>query len=304
MSAVSLQRTKSTAPRPNRRRIARWLSAALFSVLGAVLLCWGLSPGEASSDASAAVPAHPRQPKYQTRAIQDIRPGDIVMAREETGHAINLKEVVETYVRTSDHLRILTFESEDGRRQTLKTTNEHPFWLVNEGAFVEAEQLSLGDQVTGPGGELQRLVSTVYELHPVGIPVYNFQVDDYHTYFVNENATRAPPALVHNADYTPEGGIPKRIYRGGRYNESAYKDIRVDADGVSFRNSLSNSVPAAGEPPAPVLRPGKPYIEVDTSKLPPGSVIPDDVPPGHVTVTATLEEILNAIIGGGKFPKK
>jgi len=62
------------------------------------------------------------------------------------------------------------------------------------------------------------------------------------------------------------------------------------------------------------LRPGKPYIEVDTSKLPPGSVIPDGgtvvngvkMPYGHVSVKATPEEIVNAInkAGSGKFPKK
>jgi hypothetical protein len=33
-----------------------------------------------------------------------------------------------------------------------------------------------------------------------------------------------------------------------------------------------------------VLRLGQPYIEVETGKLPPGTVIPDNVPPGHVGV--------------------
>jgi RHS repeat-associated protein len=97
--------------------------------------------------------------------------------------------------------------------------------------------------------------------------------------------------------------IPEKIFRGGRHNDSAIKDIRVDADGVSFRDSLSNPVPSAGEPPAPVLRPGKPFIEVDTSKLPPGNVMPDNSPPGHVNVTATRQEIVNAITGGGRFPR-
>lgn len=79
------------------------------------------------------------------------------------------------------------------------------------------------------------------------------------------------------------------IYRGGRFNDSAAKAIRVDADGVSSRDSLGNPVPKPGKAPAPVLRPGKPYIKVDTSKLPPGSTVPDNVPPGHVTVKATVE---------------
>ncbi|MGD9158472.1 MAG: RHS repeat-associated core domain-containing protein, partial [Desulfobacteraceae bacterium] len=98
----------------------------------------------------------------------------------------------------------------------------------------------------------------------------------------------------------PEEPIPERIYRGGRYNDSAIKDIRPDPDGVSFRDSLSNPIPKPEHVP---LKPGKPYIEVDTSKLPPGSVTVDNVPPGHVSVKATPEEIVNAIVGGGKLPK-
>jgi RHS repeat-associated protein len=123
------------------------------------------------------------------------------------------------------------------------------------------------------------------------------------------------PPVITASDVAPvvtgtEAQIPSTIYRGGRFNESAIKDIRVDADGVSFRDSLSNPVPEPGQPPQPVLRPGKPYIEVETSKLPPGSVNPDGFPfgpkeAGHVSVTATREEIVNAINkrGSGKFPK-
>ena len=74
---------------------------------------------------------------------------------------------------------------------------------------------------------------------------------------------------------------------------------------------MSNPVPTPGNAPQPVLRPGRNYIEVDTSKLPPGSVVPDGgtvvngqlMRPGHVSVTATPEQIINATVGGGKFPK-
>jgi hypothetical protein len=53
-----------------------------------------------------------------------------------------------------------------------------------------------------------------------------------------------------------------------------------------------------------VFRPGKPYFGVDTSKLPLGSVVPDDVPPGHVSVMNVLIEALKeAIVERGVFPK-
>jgi RHS repeat-associated protein len=74
---------------------------------------------------------------------------------------------------------------------------------------------------------------------------------------------------------------------------------RPGENGLSFRNSLSN--PKEGQP---VFPPGSRYIEVDPSKLPPGSVIRDDNPPGHVTVLPLPVDVLQgAVVGRGRFPK-
>ena len=63
------------------------------------------------------------------------------------------------------------------------------------------------------------------------------------------------------------------------------------------------------------LPPGKPvftkseYVEVDTSKLPPGSVVPDGVvgsaatPPGHVSVYVDDPKVLQDAAVKFKFPK-
>ena len=104
----------------------------------------------------------------------------------------------------------------------------------------------------------------------------------------------------------PQGSAPSSasgpIYREGGRSPSNLKP-RPGED-LSFRDSLSNPYPT---PPGgrPVFRPGKQYIEVDASKLPPGSVHPDNVPPGHVTVRRTVpwEMIRQAIMRVGRFPK-
>jgi len=99
--------------------------------------------------------------------------------------------------------------------------------------------------------------------------------------------------------------IPAIIYREGTPSPSNLK-LRPGEEALSFRDSLSNPIPK-GE--RPVLRPGKNYIGIDTSKLPPGSVVPDGVPgsavtpPGHVSVTATPEQLKDAVVERGKFPK-
>lgn len=83
-----------------------------------------------------------------------------------------------------------------------------------------------------------------------------------------------------------EGGI---IYRTGSRTPHAL----TDSSGVSFRDSVSSSTSAAHPQ---VFRPGDKIWGVDTSRLPPGSVVRDGRPPGHVSVSATPEQITAAII--------
>ena len=98
-----------------------------------------------------------------------------------------------------------------------------------------------------------------------------------------------------------EAGVPKVIYRQGTPSPSNLTPRGVDAGDLSFRDSLSNRR-GTGQPP--VLNPGKDFIGIDTSKLPPGSVIYDNVPPGHVTVRGvTPEQLKAAVVERGKFPK-
>jgi hypothetical protein len=151
---------------------------------------------QASVDLSVPVDA---DVKLVTKNIEDIQAGDLVLARDEHGTAIGLKPVKETYQRVSHHLRHLTFEAPDGTQQSLSTTDEHPFWSVTAEEFVEAGELIVGHSVTGPNGETQTLVNSNREEFPEGVPVFNFQVTDYHTYFVAESADK-PVMLVHNAN--------------------------------------------------------------------------------------------------------
>ncbi len=96
--------------------------------------------------------------------------------------------------------------------------------------------------------------------------------------------------------------LPARIYRGGDPSPSNLRP-RAGEEGLSFRDSLSNPHPLPDNQ-RPVFEPGKPFFGIDTSGLPPGSVIPDNVPPGHVTVIDVAWEILKSlVVDKGKFPK-
>jgi hypothetical protein len=66
---------------------------------------------------------------------------------------------------------------------------------------------------------------------------------------------------------------------------------------LSARDSLSNPWPLAPgqQPPLPA---GKPIQVIDTSRLPAGSVVPDGIPPGHVSIGPNVpaQTVKDAII--------
>ena len=138
--------------------------------------------------------------RYRTVAIETLNAGDLVLAREEYGPQVKLQRIEETFVRVSDHLRILEFRDASGGTQTIKTTDEHPFWSHDRARYVLASELNLGAQVVGPNEEIQTLIASNREEFGRGILVYNFRVAEYNTYYVSE-AVDATPLLVHNAKY-------------------------------------------------------------------------------------------------------
>lgn len=130
----------------------------------------------------------------------------------ETGQR-EQKRVRQTFQRTVDHLRILEVRGEDGSTQTIKTTDEHPFWVPAADEYVEAKHLTPGTKLTGANGHFITVTSTRHEPHPEGVTVYNVEVDGFHNYFVAANGYRGPPVLAHNA-----------CSRGTRINDSISKN--------------------------------------------------------------------------------
>ena len=187
----------------------RRVAIIAFLLIGAA---FSLRASTASVSAStAATKVKSAHQHLQTQNIEDLQVGDLVLARDEYGTEIGLKPIKEVYRRTSNHLRHLTFEAADGTRQTLSTTDEHPFWSVSAGKFIEAGRLPIGHQVTGPLGFEQRLVQSQREEKPYGVPVFNFQVEGFHTYYVKESNHPNTAILVHNANHAYRVMSPDEI---------------------------------------------------------------------------------------------
>jgi len=126
-------------------------------------------------------------------AIENIKAGDKVIATNPETFEVAEKTVLETYVRETTELLHLTINGE-----VIKTTFEHPFYVKDVG-FVEAGKLQVGDKLVDSKGNLLVVEEKKLEITDEPVKVYNFKVDDFHTYHVGKKGI-----LVHNADYNPK----------------------------------------------------------------------------------------------------
>ena len=76
------------------------------------------------------------------------------------------------------------------------TTETHPFYVKNQG-FIKAGELIVGDELLDVNGNVLLVENFDVELTEETVKVYNFQVEDFHTYHVSGFGV-----LVHNADDT------------------------------------------------------------------------------------------------------
>ena len=103
------------------------------------------------------------------------------------------KTVLETYIREDSKLIHLVINDEE-----IITTETHPFYVNNRG-FVNAGELKVGDELLDPNKNILLVENFDVELTGKPVTVYNFQVEDYHTYHASGFGV-----LVHNAEYSPE----------------------------------------------------------------------------------------------------
>ena len=126
-------------------------------------------------------------------AIENIKAGDKVISTDPETFETAEKTVLETYIREDSKLIHLMINGEE-----IITTETHPFYVNNRG-FVNAGELKVGDELLDSDGEVLFVENYTVELTKDLITVYNFQVEDFHTYYVGKNCV-----FVHNAECTIE----------------------------------------------------------------------------------------------------
>lgn len=142
--------------------------------------------------------------------IEEIQVGEMVWTYNEETREVSLQEVVQTMERESDHTVLLYTHDE-----VIETTAQHPFYTPK--GWTDAGELVEGDSIQTKNDEPVRINKVEFKYEPK--KVYNFEVGDWHTYFVGTLAW-----LVHNVclPVLARGGVEyaQRILKGIKFNKT------------------------------------------------------------------------------------
>ena len=132
--------------------------------------------------------------------------------------------------------------------EEIVTTVDHPFY-VNSRGFVKAGELAIGDELLDPNKNILLVENFDVELTEEPVKVYNFEVEDFHTYHVCTLGV-----LVHNAskDYSGKKAetVTKNQEDGKKFEKEQFSNLKeahpeaetqvsvkpMDSNGNAMRN--------------------------------------------------------------------
>jgi hypothetical protein len=149
-----------------------------------------------------------------TKAIEDVEVGDLVLATDPQTGVAGGRMVIALIVGQGDkdlvEVTVDTDGGNGGDTGTVTATDGHPFWVENQGAWVDAKDLRPGHMLrTSAGTWVQVTAVREFQRHQ---RVHNLTITDLHTYHVTVGDTQA---LVHNCgDGLPCAGNCKIVGDG------------------------------------------------------------------------------------------
>ena len=122
------------------------------------------------------------------KAIEEIVVGDFVLSETPETEEVAYKRVLNTYVNQTSELIHVRIEGEN-----ITATPEHPFYSPVKG-WTAAVDLRRGDILVTVNGRYAIVETVEHEYLDAPVSVFNFEVEDFHTYYVS-----GLHILVHNA---------------------------------------------------------------------------------------------------------
>ncbi|MBL0887600.1 polymorphic toxin-type HINT domain-containing protein [Myceligenerans indicum] len=136
------------------------------------------------------------------KPIEDVELGDKVIATDpETGEQ-GPRQVIDLIRHGGPHTMV-DVELSDGSQ--VDATDEHPFWVVSAGEWVDAIDLEIGDVVSTADGATLTIVSV--DVSRYDLTAYNLTVSELHTYHVG-----TADVLVHNCGDEPIDFRPNTVH--------------------------------------------------------------------------------------------
>jgi len=153
-------------------------------------------------------------------AIETVEVGDFVWASDPETGEVALKQVVQTFVNEASELIHVTVMGEK-----IVCTTEHPFYSPVKG-WISASALCPGDVLLTANGDYVAVEKVQHEVLAYPVLVYNFEVLDFHTYYVGD-----AHVLVHNVCSKPTGSYEiftsnNRVYVGKGSEARMARSIR------------------------------------------------------------------------------
>ena len=122
------------------------------------------------------------------KPIKSICIGDYVLSYNEKDGTVSRQKVIDTFSKEVYQTIGLTIDGE-----YIETTYNHPFYSPIYNCWVQAGSLRVGDYVVDSNGNRQVVQATKTNNYAYPITVYNFTVENNHTYYVGDEGI-----LVHN----------------------------------------------------------------------------------------------------------
>jgi hypothetical protein len=157
------------------------------------------------------------------RRIKHVKIGDRVVATDPKTGETGSHKVTQLHTNQDTDLVDLTIRTSDGTTATIHTTSRHPFWSDNQRDWIDAADLTVGDQLRALSGDDTVTVDAVrpYTGHRL---MNDLTIDHAHAYYVIAGTTHV---LVHNCGDVDS--ISRKIadYANG-------EALRPDGDGAHF----------------------------------------------------------------------
>ena len=150
------------------------------------------------------------------KPIEEIEVGDLVLAYDEETGEQAYKKVVRLFRNETKEWYHIFVNGEE-----IVCTGGHPFYVVGEG-FVKAKDLKISDKLLLSSGKCVTIEEIQVEQLATPETTYNFEVEDFHTYYVSENEI-----LVHNDCSSDKKALVEIIKENGKSNPISMSDAET-----------------------------------------------------------------------------